>query len=133
MWSFVYKKRNKRWIWLALSKATRQIVAFVIGDRSEKTCQKLWDNIPESYKQAICYSDFWEAYLNVIPSEQHQAVSKQTGLTNHIERFNNTIRQRLSRFVRKTLSFSKSEQMHLICLELFLHSYNLERRDICLA
>ena len=133
MWSFVYKKRNKRWIWLALSKATRQIVAFVIGDRSEKTCQKLWDNIPESYKQAICYSDFWEAYLNVIPSEQHQAVSKQSGLTNHIERFNNTIRQRLSRFVRKTLSFSKSEQMHLICLELFLHSYNLERRDICLA
>ncbi len=133
MWSFVYKKRNKRWIWLALSKATRQIVAFVIGDRSEKTCQKLWHNIPESYKQAICYSDFWEAYLNVIPSEQHQAVSKQTGLTNHIERFNNTIRQRLSRFVRKTLSFSKSEQMHLICLELFLHSYNLERRDICLA
>ncbi len=108
-------------------------MAFVIGDRSEKTCQKLWDNIPESYKQAICYSDFWEAYLNVIPSEQHQAVSKQTGLTNHIERFNNTIRQRLSRFVRKTLSFSKSEQMHLICLELFLHSYNLERRDICLA
>ena len=133
MWSFVYKKRNKRWIWLALSKATRQIVAFVIGDRSEKTCQKLWDNIPESYKQAICYSDFWEAYLNVIPSEQHQAVSKQTGLTNHIERFNNTIRQRLSRFVRKALSFSKSEQMHLICLELFLHSYNLERRDICLT
>ena len=133
MWSYVYKKQNKRWIWLALDKASRQIVAFVIGDRSEKTCQKLWDNIPNSYKHAICYSDFWEAYLNVIPSEQHQVVAKQSGLTNHIERFNNTIRQRLSRFVRKTLSFSKSEQMHLICLELFLHSYNLERRDICLA
>lgn len=133
MWSFVYKKENKRWLWLALCKKTRQIVAFAMGDRSEKTCQELWDNIPKSYRQAICYSDFWDAYQKVIPESQHQAVDKKSGLTNHIERFNNTIRQRLSRFVRKTLSFSKSDHMHLICLELFLHRYNLERKAICLG
>ena len=38
MWSFVFKKDNKRWIWTAIARKTRQIVAFVIGDRSEKTC-----------------------------------------------------------------------------------------------
>jgi IS1 family transposase len=130
MWSFVYKKKHKRWVWLALCKATRQIVACVVGGRSEATCKRLWNNIPENYKQAVCYSDFWSAYQAVIPDEQHQAVTKQSGLTNHIERFNNTIRQRLARFVRKTLSFSKSEQMHLICLHLFLHRYNLERKTI---
>jgi hypothetical protein len=27
--------------------------------------------------------------------------------------------------VRKTLSFSKSEEMHELCLRLFLHRYNL--------
>ncbi|HEX3558299.1 MAG TPA: IS1 family transposase, partial [Pyrinomonadaceae bacterium] len=36
-----------------------------------------------------------------------------------------TLRQRLGRFVRKSLSFSKSEEMHEICLRLFLHDYNL--------
>jgi len=128
MWSFVYTKERKRWIWLALCKATRQIVACVLGGRSESTCRMLWNSIPENYQQGICYSDFWKAYQAVIPDERHQAVNKQSGLTNHIERFNLTIRQRLSRFVRKTLSFSKSEHMHLICLHLFLHRYNLERK-----
>jgi len=51
-------------------------------------------------------------------------VGKETGETAHIERFNNTIRQRLGRFVRKTLSFSKSDTMHEICLRLFLFRYN---------
>jgi IS1 family transposase len=47
------------------------------------------------------------------------------GPTNHIERFNNTLRQRLGRLVRKTLSFSKSLHMHESVIQLFLHQYNL--------
>ena len=38
----------------------------------------------------------------------------------------NTLRQRLARFVRLTLSFSKSVVMHEACLLLFLHRYNLD-------
>ena len=38
-----------------------------------------------------------------------------------------TLRQRLARFVRKTLSFSTSLLMHDACLKLFLHRYNIER------
>ena len=53
-------------------------------------------------------------------------VKKESGLTNHVERWNNTLRQRLGRFVRKTLSFSKCEEMHVACLSLFVHRYNLE-------
>ncbi|PSO81021.1 MAG: hypothetical protein BRC44_05585 [Cyanobacteria bacterium QS_4_48_99] len=52
-------------------------------------------------------------------------VSKNTGLTAHVERWNNTLRQRLARFVRRTLSFSKSELMHENALRLFFHRYNL--------
>ena len=117
---------NKRWIWLALCKQTRQVVACVIGGRGVATCRRLWRNIPEVYKQGILFSDFWEAYELVFPDEQHQAVGKDSGLTAHVERFNNTIRQRLARFVRKTLSFSKSDYMHLISLRMFLVRYNLE-------
>ena len=65
------------------------------------------------------------AYQEVIPEEQHEAVGKESGQTAHVERWNNTLRQRLSRFVRKSLSFSKSDRMHEICLRLFLHRYNL--------
>ena len=42
----------------------------------------------------------------------------------HIERFNDILRQRLARFVRRTLSFSKNDEMHEICLLLFLHQHN---------
>lgn len=124
LWSFVLKRVNKRWVWIALCRATRQVVAFVVGDRSAETCQKLWDAIPAVYQAGHCYTDFWEAYHNVIPEEQHTACGKESGQTAHVERWNNTLRQRLARFVRKTLSFSKSDVMHEICLRLFLHRYN---------
>ena len=103
-----------------------RVVAFVIGDRSAATCQRLWEKIPEAFRQAHCFSDFWEAYQLVIPPEQHTACGKESGETAHVERWNNTLRQRLARFVRKTLSFSKSDVMHEICLFLFLHRYNNE-------
>ena len=125
LWSFVLNKTRNRWIWIALCRATRQVVADVIGDRSQATCQPLWERIPAAYQQGHCYSDFWEADQLVIPSEPQTAAGKDSGLTAHVERWNITLRQRLGRFVRKTLSFSKSEEMHEICLRLFLHHYNL--------
>lgn len=127
LWSFVLKKTRKRWIWIALCRQTRQVVAFVIGDRSAKTCRRLWAAIPERYRLAQCYTDFWEAYAKVLPQAQHTAVGKETGQTAHVERWNLTLRQRLARFVRRTLSFSKSEKMHEACLRLFIHRYNCSR------
>ena len=55
--SFVHRKSQKVWVWLALCRETRQVVAFVEGDRSRATCQRLWRAIPEFYKRATCYSD----------------------------------------------------------------------------
>ena len=128
LWSFVLKKSQKRWIWLALCRRTRQIVACVIGDRSEETCRKLWGQIPPDYRASHTFSDFWEAYQKVFPEETHQSVGKESGQTSHIERWNNTLRQRVGRFVRKTLSFSKSDRFHEAALMLFIHRYNESRR-----
>lgn len=127
LWSFVLKKAHKKWIWIALCRRTRQVVAYAIGDRSQATCEKLWKAIPEAYRTAHCYSDFWKAYAAVIPADQHTAVGIRSGQTAHVERFNCTLRQRLARLVRQTLSFSKSEVMHEACLGLFLHRYNHAR------
>ena len=67
LWSFVLKRANKRWIWVALCRATRQVVAYAVGDRSHATCRKLWAVIPSAYRRGHCFSDFWEAYRLVIP------------------------------------------------------------------
>jgi insertion element IS1 protein InsB len=127
LWSFVLKKTNDSWIWIALCRHTRQVVAYAVGDRRKKTCQRLWEAIPEGYRHGQCFMDFWAAYPAVLPGEQHFAVGKETGETAHVERWTNTLRQRLARFVRMTLSFSKSATMHETCLLLFLHRYNRER------
>jgi insertion element IS1 protein InsB len=125
LWSFVHEKRRKCWIWLALCGRTRQVVAYAIGNRGEETCRKLWEHIPEGYRKGLFYSDLlWESYQKVFPEDRHRAVGKESGQTGHVERWNCALRQRLGRFVRKTLSFSKSEEMHEICLVLFLHYYN---------
>jgi insertion element IS1 protein InsB len=50
-----------------------------------------------------------------------------SGDTNHIERFNNTLRQRVSRLVRETLSFSKKLSNHIGAIKFFICDYNLTR------
>lgn len=127
VWSFVLKKTQKRWLWTAMCRRTRQIVAYVIGDRSEATCLKLWQTIPNAYKHSLTYSDFWDAYAKVFPKETHQSVGKESGRTNHMERWNNTLRQWNSRYVRKTLSFSKSDFYHELVTRLFIIRYNLSK------
>jgi IS1 family transposase len=127
LWSFVLKKVNKFWIWIALCRKTRQVVSYAIGDRSKETGEKLWNKIPLVYRGGKCFTDFYSVYKNIIPEDQHYPVGKETGETAHVERWNNTLRQRLGRFVRETLSFSKSDAMHEICLCLFLHRYNKEK------
>ena len=126
-WSFVQQKQEKRWLWTALCRRTRQIVAFVIGDRSEATCQRLWQAIPDDYRHCRSYSDFWEAYQAVFPAETHRAVSKKSGEVSHMERWYNTLRQWLGRFTRKTLSFSKSDHYHELVTRWFIIHYNLSR------
>jgi insertion element IS1 protein InsB len=126
LWSFVRSKKCQVWIWIVLCRTTRQVVAYAVGDRSAKTCWLLWRRIPRAYRAGRCYTDFYSTYTTVIPVEQHVAVGKETGETAHVERWNNTLRQRVGRFVRKTLSFSKAFEMHEIALQLFLHAYNRE-------
>ena len=105
-----------------LCRRTRQVVAYAVGDRSEVTCRRLWDRVPPGYRSGQCFTDFWKAYALVVPAEQHCAGGKGSGQTNHVERSNCTLRQRLARFVRDTLSFSKRRLMHKVCLYLCDHN-----------
>ena len=59
VWSFVSRSHTKVWLWIALSREIREVVAYACGDRSEKTCQILWDRIPPAYKKALVFTDYW--------------------------------------------------------------------------
>jgi insertion element IS1 protein InsB len=123
VWSFVHDKGQKLWIWTVLCRRTRQILAFVIGDHSQDTCLKLWSRIPDAYRRCQSFSDFWKAY-QVLP-DTHQQVGKDSGETAHIERWYCTLRQRLARLVRKSLSFSKQVSWHHRFIKWFIADYNL--------
>lgn len=128
MWSFVGSKANKQWIWLVMHTANRQIIAFHVGGRGQADAQLLWQQVPPVLKEnAYFFTDFWKAYTLVIESDQHQAAGKEQGYTNHIERFNNTLRQRCSRLVRQTLSFSKKLENHIGAIKYFICHYNHQR------
>ena len=125
LWSFVGSKRDKWWVWVALDAGTRQVVAMVAGDRTVATARCLWEALPDAYREgAIVCTDFLAAYRAVVPEERHAAAGKEAGLTNHVERFWLTVRQRCGRFVRKTLSFSKCCWNHTGALWDFIRHYN---------
>ena len=108
-------------MWIATDARTRQIIAFHVGDRSRQSAQALWGKLPTGYQeQATFYTDCYEVYKGVIPPAQHRAITKLTRKTNHIERFNCTLRQRVSRLVRSTLSFSKTLANHIGAIKYFI-------------
>ena len=125
LWSFVDNKGNQQWVWLALDAQTREIVGVHIGDRSAVSALALWNSMPPVYRQcAVIYTDHWSAYDSVLPSKRHYSVDKDSGCTSYIERFNCTLRQRVSRLVRKSLSFSKKLENHIAAIWSFVHYYN---------
>ncbi len=66
-----------------------------------------------------------EDYFSVIGlKKRYRAVGKDSGKTNRIERFNNTICQRISRLVRATLSFSKKLENYIGAIWYFIYHYN---------
>jgi insertion element IS1 protein InsB len=56
--SFVQKKADKQWVWIAMDATTRQIMAFHVGDRSHTSAEQLWAKIPQAYRHhATFYTD----------------------------------------------------------------------------
>jgi insertion element IS1 protein InsB len=75
---------------------------------------------PKGYQQrATFYTDRYEVYKGVIPPAQHKAMTKPARKTDHVERFHNTLIQRVSRLLRDTLSCSKKLANHVGAIRFF--------------
>ena len=113
---------------MAMDATTRQVMALHVEDRSRTSAKQLWAQIPHAYRQhAMFYTDHAGVYEGVIPAAQPRAISTLARTTHHIERFHNTLRQRVSRLVREALSFSKKLANHIGAIKLFICHYNLTR------
>ncbi|CDH06398.1 hypothetical protein XBO1_2270014 [Xenorhabdus bovienii str. oregonense] len=77
---------------------------------------------PGTHKQIVNMADGWRSYEKTLAGKLH-VVSKR--YTQRIERHNLNLRQHLARLTRKTLSFSKSIEIHdrVIGYYLNIHHY----------
>lgn len=126
MWTFVGRRKRKVWLWLAVERVTRRIVAWVLGCRGAATAQRLWQALPVCYQQhTTYYTDEWDAYAKVLPRAAHRPSAKGSGATSIVESLNCSLRQRCGVLVRKSCSFSKLLSMHQVRIQLCIDAHNL--------
>lgn len=119
MWSFVGSKKNQRWLWHAIDRLTGKVLAYVFGRRKDEVFLKLKKLLAPFGIQTYC-TDGWGAYERNLPAEQHEIGKKKT---QKIEQKHLTLRTRIKRLARKTICFSKSEEMHDLVIGLFINRY----------
>jgi insertion element IS1 protein InsB len=118
-WSFVQNKGNQRWLWYAIDAVTGVILAFVLGKRTDESCQELIEKL-KFFKIKKYYTDDYGSYGRFVPWARH-VIGKNH--TQKIENKNLLLRTRIKRLARKTICFSKSEKMHDIVIGLFINRY----------
>ena len=117
MWSFVKSKSNQRWLWLAIDHSNGIILAYTFGKRKDEVFKE-FKKILKPFKISMFYSDNWGSYRKYLDSDEHK-IGKAN--TQKIERKNLTIRTRVKRLARKSICFSKLEEMHDIVIGLVIN------------
>ena len=117
MRSFVGNKRRQRWLWLAIDRRTRAVLAYVFGRRRDNVFRKL-KALLEPFGISMFYTDDWGCYERNIEAGRH-TVGKEH--TQAIERKNLTLRTRVKRLCRRTICYSKSVAMHDIVVGLVIN------------
>ena len=114
---------KKKWVWIAISQITMQVVCFTVGGRNDKTCKKFIGKLKQ-YSHCEYCTDAWSSYAKFIEKEKH-VISKAE--TYSIEGFNSVVRHFLKRFCRKTKCYSKSVDMIECSLNLLFHKWNNQK------
>ena len=119
MWSFVKAKTNPRWLWHAIDHGSGKVLAYVFGRRKDSVFLQL-QTLLAPFGITRYYTDGWGAYERHLDADKHR-VGKDN--TQKIESKHINLRTRIKRLVRRTLCFSKTEQMHDLVIGLFMNRY----------
>jgi insertion element IS1 protein InsB len=101
--------RHQVWLWLAVSRYSGQILAYVIADRSFAALGDLRALLPEAWKKRPTYADRYGAYKSLPPS-RHTPCQKFDGGTCTVEGVNNSLRHRCGALVRRTCARCRSDE-----------------------
>ena len=82
-------------------------MAWVLGGRDAATFRRLYEKV-QQVKDCVFYTDDWNAFGKVLPSERH-IIGKARTIT--IEQNNSNTRHYLGRMTRRTKIVSKKEAM----------------------
>ena len=91
----------------------------MLGERKDRVFLEL-KGLLEPFGISRFYTDDWGAYQRHLDPEQ-PSIGKEN--TQKIERKHLTLRTRIKRLARKTICFSKIEEMHDIVIGLFVNRY----------
>ncbi len=107
-WGYVGAKSRQRWLFYAYDRIRRTVVAHIFGERTLATLERLL-SLLSAFEVVVWMTDGWPLYESCLKGKLH-VISKR--YTQRIERHNLNLRQHLARLGRKSLSFSKSVELH---------------------
>jgi insertion element IS1 protein InsB len=117
----------------AIDRKSGVLVAWQNGKRDNATCKKLLEKM-ERFPIRSYSTDNYESYTSLLPAGKHFIGKANTRLLSvaevwKIERKNLNFRTHLKRLCRKTICFSKSEEVHdkLIGIYIEKHYYRTGR------
>jgi len=100
-WGYVGAKSRQRWLFYAYDRLRKTVVAHVFGERTLATLERLL-SLLSAFEVVVWMTDGWPLYESRLKGKLH-VIS---------ERHNLNLRQHLARLGRKSLSFSKSVELH---------------------
>ena len=168
LWSFCYAKQKRVnhlngdpelagdvWTWTALEADTKLLLAYRVGDRTDRACRRFVRSLQErinydedleictdgnpSYVKAIKrYFGTEVSYSQLVKTHKEDELSitqrqvfgghvTDKVSTSFVERFNLTVRMHVRRYSRKTNGFSKTIDNHRNMIDLFAVYYNFIR------
>ncbi|MBC6425576.1 MAG: IS1 family transposase [Ekhidna sp.] len=100
-----------------MDRAGKRVLGFTIGDRSEKTGDRLCSSLIRMQIR-LFYTDHWKAYESILPADKHVQSKAETY---SIEGLNSMISHYLARFRRKTKCYSKAQERIVYSLNLLFN------------
>ena len=70
-WSFVGRKSNQRWLWMAINHYPSEVLAYTFGSRTHEVCKEL-THLLAPFNVTAYFTDGLKAYQRLLPSEQHE-------------------------------------------------------------
>ncbi len=101
-------KANPRWLFYAYERIRKRVLVHIFGPRNAFTLRRLLALLSQ-FNIAFYMTDAWAVY-NVLLIAISHVVSKK--YTQRIERHNLNLRIHIKCLTRRTIFFSKSEEMH---------------------